>query len=99
MLVRRCPHCREPDWNLVKRHYRRYGNPEATAANYGIDLETLQTRAIEEVSGLEVRLDLAREWTRFQPVRLQPPDNEVLAVSCRTPRPALGTFPGHSQWG
>ena len=22
----------EPDWNLVKRHYRRYGNPEATVA-------------------------------------------------------------------
>ena len=26
----------EPDWNLVKRHFRRYGNPEATAAKYGI---------------------------------------------------------------
>ncbi|MCF7733181.1 MAG: hypothetical protein K9N23_15935 [Akkermansiaceae bacterium] len=37
-----------PNWGLIKRHYRRYGNPEATAAKYGIDLETLETRANEE---------------------------------------------------
>jgi hypothetical protein len=38
----------EPDWNLVKRHYRRYGNPEATAAKYGIALRDLKARATRE---------------------------------------------------
>ena len=38
----------EPDWNLVKRHYRRYGNPEATAAKYGIGIRDLKTRARRE---------------------------------------------------
>jgi len=38
----------EPDWNLVKRHYRRYGNPEATAAKYGIALRDLKARARRE---------------------------------------------------
>ena len=38
----------EPDWNLVKRHYRRYGNPEATAAKYGIALRDLKARAKRE---------------------------------------------------
>ena len=38
----------EPDWNLVKRHYRRYGNPEATATKYGIALRDLKARARRE---------------------------------------------------
>ena len=38
----------EPDWNLVKRHFRRYGNPEATAAKYGIALRDLNARARRE---------------------------------------------------
>jgi hypothetical protein len=38
----------EPDWNLVKRHFRRYGNPEATAAKYGIDLAELNARTRTE---------------------------------------------------
>jgi hypothetical protein len=38
----------EPDWYLVKRHYRRYGNPEATAAKYGIALRDLKARARRE---------------------------------------------------
>ena len=37
-----------PDWNLIKRHYRRYGNPEATAAKYGIALRDLKARARRE---------------------------------------------------
>ncbi|MCX6876368.1 MAG: hypothetical protein NTW21_21545 [Verrucomicrobia bacterium] len=32
----------EPDWNLVKRHFRRYGNPEATAAKYGIGIREIR---------------------------------------------------------
>ena len=35
----------ERDWNRVKRHYRRYGSPEATAAKYDIALRDLRTRA------------------------------------------------------
>jgi hypothetical protein len=38
----------EPDWNLVKRHFRRYGNPEATAAKYGIEIRELKARAKRE---------------------------------------------------
>jgi hypothetical protein len=38
----------EPDWNLVKRHFRRYGNPEATAAKYGIAIRELKARARRE---------------------------------------------------
>jgi hypothetical protein len=38
----------EPDWNLVKRHFRRYGNPEATAAKYGIGIRDLKARAKRE---------------------------------------------------
>ena len=38
----------EPDWALVKRHSRRYGNPEATAAKYNLDLRELKTRARRE---------------------------------------------------
>ncbi len=38
----------EPDWNLVRRHYRRYGNPEATAAKYGIGIRELKARARRE---------------------------------------------------
>ena len=35
----------EPDWNLVQRHFRRYGNPRKTAAKYGLNLRALNTRA------------------------------------------------------
>ena len=38
----------EPDWNLVKRHFRRYGNPEATAAKYGIGIREIKARAKRE---------------------------------------------------
>ena len=34
-----------PDGNLVKRHIRRYGNPEATATKYGIGIRELNARA------------------------------------------------------
>ena len=37
-----------PDWNLVKRHFRRYGNPDATAAKYGIGIRELKARAKRE---------------------------------------------------
>jgi len=42
------PEPAEPDWNLVKRHFRRYGNPEATAAKYGIGIRELKARARRE---------------------------------------------------
>ncbi len=38
----------EPDWNFVKRHFRRYANPEATAAKYGIGIRELKARARRE---------------------------------------------------
>jgi len=38
----------EPDWNLVKRHLRRYGNPRKTAAKYGLNVRALNTRARSE---------------------------------------------------
>jgi hypothetical protein len=38
----------EPDWNLVKRHFRRYGDPRKTAAKYGLNLRALNTRARSE---------------------------------------------------
>ena len=38
----------EPDWNLVKRHFRRYGNPRKTATKYGLNLRALNTRARSE---------------------------------------------------
>ncbi|MCX6879919.1 MAG: hypothetical protein NTW21_39870 [Verrucomicrobia bacterium] len=38
----------EPDWNLVKRHFRRHGNPEATAAKYGIGIRDLKACARRE---------------------------------------------------
>ena len=38
----------EPDWNLVKRHFRRYGDPRKTAAKYGLDLRKLNARARSE---------------------------------------------------
>ena len=38
----------EPDWNLVKRHFRRYGDPRKTATKYGLDLRKLNARARSE---------------------------------------------------
>ena len=38
----------EPDWNLVKRHFRRYGDPAKTAQKYGLNLRDLNTRANRE---------------------------------------------------
>lgn len=38
----------EPDWNLVKRHFRRYGDPRKTAEKYGLSLRDLNTRARRE---------------------------------------------------
>jgi hypothetical protein len=38
----------EPDWNLVKRHFRRYGDPRKTAEKYGLKLGDLNARARSE---------------------------------------------------
>jgi hypothetical protein len=38
----------EPDWNLVKRHYRRYADPQKTAEKYGLNLRDLNARARRE---------------------------------------------------
>jgi hypothetical protein len=38
----------EPDWSLVQRHFRRYGDPRKTAAKYGLNLRALNTRARSE---------------------------------------------------
>ena len=38
----------EPDWNLVKRHFRRYGDPRKTAEKYGLNLRALNVRARTE---------------------------------------------------
>ena len=35
----------EPDWALVKRHYRRYGDPSKTAFKYAISIRELKARA------------------------------------------------------
>ncbi len=38
----------EPDWNLVKRHFRRYGDPSKTAFKYAISIRELKARARRE---------------------------------------------------
>jgi hypothetical protein len=38
----------EPDWHLVKRHFRRYRDPAKTAAKYGINVRDLNARARRE---------------------------------------------------
>jgi len=38
----------EPDWNLVKRHFRRYGDPSKTAFKYAISIHELKARAKRE---------------------------------------------------
>ena len=38
----------EPDWSLVRRHYRRYGDPAKTAEKYGVPLDKLEARAGKE---------------------------------------------------
>jgi len=38
----------EPDWNLVKRHFRRYGDPSKTAFKYAISIRELKARAKRE---------------------------------------------------
>ena len=38
----------EPDWNLVRRHFRRYGDPRKTAEKYGLSLRDLNARARRE---------------------------------------------------
>ena len=38
----------EPNWALVRRHFRRYRDPARTAAKYGVPLSTLRTRARRE---------------------------------------------------
>jgi hypothetical protein len=38
----------EPDWNLVKRHYRRYADPQKTAEKYELNLRDLKARARRE---------------------------------------------------
>ena len=38
----------EPDWPLVKRHFRRYRDPAKTAAKYGLKLRDLNARAGRE---------------------------------------------------
>jgi hypothetical protein len=41
-------HSNEPDWNLVKRHYRRYADPQKTAEKYGLAVRELNARARRE---------------------------------------------------
>ncbi len=41
-------HGNEPDWNLVKRHYRRYADPQKTAEKYGLAVRELNARARRE---------------------------------------------------
>jgi hypothetical protein len=41
-------HSNEPDWNLVKRHYRRYADPQKTAEKYGLVVRELNARARRE---------------------------------------------------
>jgi hypothetical protein len=38
----------EQNWNFVKRHFRRYGDPAKTAAKYGLKLGDLNARARSE---------------------------------------------------
>jgi hypothetical protein len=38
----------EPDWNLVRRHFRRYGDPRKTAEKYAVNLRDLNARARRE---------------------------------------------------
>ena len=38
----------EPDWNFVKRHFRRYGDPSKTAFRYAISIRELNARAKRE---------------------------------------------------
>jgi len=38
----------EPDWPLVKRHFRRYRDPAKTAGKYGINVRDLNARARRE---------------------------------------------------
>ena len=38
----------DPDWSLVKRHFRRYGDPAKTAAKYGLAVGELDARARSE---------------------------------------------------
>ena len=38
----------EPDWNLVKRHFRRYGDPSKTAFKYAISIRELKARSKRE---------------------------------------------------
>jgi len=38
----------EPDWALVKRHFRRYGDPSKTAFKYAISIRELKARARRE---------------------------------------------------
>lgn len=38
----------DPNWDLVKRHFRRYGDPRKTSEKYGIPLRDLNTRAKRE---------------------------------------------------
>jgi hypothetical protein len=38
----------EPDWSLVRRHFRRYGDPAKTADKYGVPLAELEARAEKE---------------------------------------------------
>lgn len=42
------PTATEPDWSLVKRHFKRYGDPSKTAEKYGVPLRTLNARARKE---------------------------------------------------
>ena len=38
----------ELDWNLVRRHFRRFGDPRKTAEKYGLNLRDLNARARRE---------------------------------------------------
>ena len=42
------PPASEPDWSLVRRHFRRYRSLSGTAAKYGVSAELIAARASEE---------------------------------------------------
>jgi hypothetical protein len=42
------PEASEPNWELVRRHFRRYGDPVKTAEKYRITLRDLNARARKE---------------------------------------------------
>ena len=67
----------EPDWALVKRHFRRYGDPAKTAAKYGLNAPRAERpRQKGGVGGMIeiVRYRRSRHWAVYV-------DGELLVVA------------------